>query len=139
MNEWNYSSELAAPRATRFQILLDRILDPTKRRYRYCALIPLAFLTFGPYYCLTLPSALQIQIQQDLNMNAAEYSVFNSLSSWPNIVWCFLSGTLIDRFFSVRIGGPVFAISLLLGQIMFAAGAFYNIIWIMFIGRLLIG
>jgi MFS family permease len=119
--------------------LLDRIFDPTKRRYRYCTLLPLALLTFGPYYCLTLPTALQIQLQKDLNLDVAEYSIFNSLSTWPNIVLCFLGGTLIDRFFSIRIGAPVFAFVVMAGQILFAAGAYYNILWVMFIGRFLIG
>jgi MFS family permease len=118
--------------------LVDRLFDPRKRSYRYCSLILISLLTFGPHFCFSMPAALQIQFQRDLELNSAQYSVFNSLSSWPNVL-CFFSGTLIDRFFGIRKGALIFSIVLLVGQILFAFGAYNKVLWIMFVGRFLFG
>jgi MFS family permease len=136
----NYDSDEIEPLISPSkQTLIDRIFDPRRRSYRYCALVLISLLTFGPYYCFSMPAALQIQFQRDLEINAAQFSIFNSLSSWPNIVLCFFSGALIDRFLGIRMGAFIFSIVLLLGQIMFAFGAYYKVLWIMYIGRFLFG
>jgi hypothetical protein len=119
--------------------LTERIFDPRKRAYRYCSLILILLLTFGPYYCLSMPSALQIQFMRDLEINSAQFSIFSSLFSWPNIVLCFFSGTLIDKYLGIQKGALIFSIVLLVGQIMFAIGAYYKALWIMYIGQFLFG
>lgn len=59
--------------------------------------------------------------------------------SWPNVVLCFVGGFLIDRVFGIRLGTNIYSSLTLLGQVIFASGALFDVFWIMILGRFIFG
>lgn len=43
------------------------------------------------------------------------------------------------RVFGIRLGTIIYAVLVVIGQIVFAAGAYLNTLWIMLLGRLIFG
>ena len=115
------------------------LFDPRRKYYRYLGLFFICFLTFGPYFCYVTPSALESQFERDLSITTTQYTLFNSLYSWPNILLCFFGGVLIDRLFGIRFGTILFAITVTVGQVLFGYGAYVNNLWIMYLGRFIFG
>ncbi|KAL3201555.1 hypothetical protein MRX96_012588 [Rhipicephalus microplus] len=113
--------------------------DPTTRAHRLIVLVFLCFLAFGSYYCFDNPGALQSQIENVMQVKAAEFSSLYSWYSWPNTVLCFAGGFLIDRVFGIRLGAFLFSFIIILGQVVFAMGAFLNRFWLMQFGRFIFG
>jgi MFS family permease len=115
------------------------LFDPRKSYYRYFGLVFICMLTFGPYFCFVIPSALEAQFERDLSISTTQYTLFNSLYSWPNIVLCFFGGILIDRVFGIRYGTIWFSITVTAGQALFGYGAYVNNMWLMYVGRFVFG
>lgn len=113
--------------------------DPTTRAHRLIVLFFLCFLAFGSYYCFDNPGALQSQIENVMSVKAAQFSSLYSWYSWPNTVLCFAGGFLIDRVFGIRLGAFIFSFIIILGQVVFAMGAFVNRFWLMQFGRFIFG
>ncbi|XP_065287911.1 lysosomal dipeptide transporter MFSD1-like [Dermacentor albipictus] len=113
--------------------------DPTTRAHRLIVLFFLCFLAFGSYYCFDNPGALQSQIENVMSIKAADFSSLYSWYSWPNTVLCFAGGFLIDRVFGIRLGAFLFSFIIIVGQIVFAMGAFVNRFWLMQLGRFIFG
>jgi MFS family permease len=118
---------------------LRSLFDPRKKFFRYFSLIFICLLTFGPYFCYVIPSALEKQFEHDLSISTTQYTLFNSLYSWPNIILCFCGGILIDRVFGLKFGTIIFSCTVLLGQFLFGYGAYHNNLWMMYIGRFVFG
>ena len=100
--------------------------DPKKKFFRYFSLIFICFLTFGPYFCYVLPGALQTEFQRDLKISTAQFTLFVSLYSWPNVVLAFFGGLLIDNFLGVPFGAFLFSCTVSIGQLLFGFGAYIN-------------
>ena len=113
--------------------------DPNGKPYRYFALFFICMLTFGQYFCYVLPGALEKEIERDLKITTTQFTVFTSLYSWPNVVFCFLGGYLIDRVLGVRLGAVIFSCMITFGQILFAYAAYVNNLILMDIGRFVFG
>ena len=64
--------------------------------------------------------------------------MFYSLYSFPNLILPFLGGILIDVF-GCRIMYIIFAITLVIGQLIFAFGSQINSISVMLMGRVVFG
>uniref|UniRef100_A0A8C1M3I1 Lysosomal dipeptide transporter MFSD1 n=1 Tax=Cyprinus carpio TaxID=7962 RepID=A0A8C1M3I1_CYPCA len=78
-------------------------------------------------------------VSQDMSLNTASFMQLYAWYSWPNVVLCFLGGFLLDRVFGIRLGTIIFSLFVLLGQIIFAAGALANHFWLMNLGRFVFG
>ncbi|EDV21302.1 uncharacterized protein TRIADDRAFT_30594 [Trichoplax adhaerens] len=113
--------------------------DPRRALHRYLVLILMCFLSFGSYFVYDNPAALEKQIETDMRVNAANYELLYSLYSWPNVVLCFFGGYLLDTFLGLRFGTIVFALFVLVGQIIFAIGAQLDKYWLMCVGRFVFG
>ncbi|KYB27225.1 major facilitator superfamily domain-containing protein 1 [Tribolium castaneum] len=113
--------------------------DPRGRLHRFIALIFMCFLGFGSYFCYDNPAALEGHIEKTLNITTTQYSLLYSMYSWPNVVLCFVGGFLIDRVFGIRLGTNIYSGLTLLGQIIFASGALFDVFWIMIMGRFIFG
>ncbi|KAK8788969.1 hypothetical protein V5799_021255, partial [Amblyomma americanum] len=113
--------------------------DPRTRAHRLIVLFFLCFLAFGSYYCFDNPGALQSQIENVMFVRASEFSSLYSWYSWPNTVLCFAGGFLIDRVFGIRLGAFIFSFIIIVGQVVFAMGAFVNRFWLMQFGRFIFG
>ncbi|XP_051521161.1 major facilitator superfamily domain-containing protein 1 isoform X1 [Myxocyprinus asiaticus] len=118
---------------------MNPLCDPNHLLHRIVVLIFMCFLGFGSYFCYDNPAALQTQVIQDMNLNTASFMQLYAWYSWPNVVLCFLGGFLLDRVFGIRLGTIIFALFVLLGQIIFAAGALANHFWLMEVGRFVFG
>lgn len=99
------------------------------------ALFFMCAMGFGAYFAYDSPAALQSQITQDMQIDTAKFAQLYAMYSWPNVVLCFVGGFAIDRVFGIRIGAILFAAIVLIGQLIFAAGAFCNKFWVMDVGR----
>uniref|UniRef100_A0A8C1UQW2 Lysosomal dipeptide transporter MFSD1 n=1 Tax=Cyprinus carpio TaxID=7962 RepID=A0A8C1UQW2_CYPCA len=115
------------------------LCDPTHLLHRILVLVFMCFLGFGSYFCYDNPAALQTQVIQDMSLNTASFMQLYAWYSWPNVVLCFLGGFLLDRVFGIRLGTIIFSLFVLLGQIIFAAGALANHFWLMNLGRFVFG
>ena len=115
------------------------LCHPRHRVHRYIALFFMCCMGFGSYFAFDSPAALQEQITRDMDITTAEYGQLYSLYSWPNVVLCFFGGFLIDRVFGIRMGAIIFSSVILVGQLVFATGAFANAFWLMNVGRFIFG
>ncbi|XP_060859207.1 major facilitator superfamily domain-containing protein 1-like [Metopolophium dirhodum] len=106
---------------------------------RLITLFLMCLIGFGSYFCFDNPGALQDNFIQDLNLTTSQFVYLYSFYFWPNIVMCFIGGFLINRVFGIRLGTVIFALMVVLGQIVFAAGTYLNTLWIMILGRLIFG
>jgi len=116
-----------------------RFKDPASVGQRLLVLLLMCFLSFGSYFCMDNPTALHLQFNRDLNMTDTNYMGLYSWYSWPNVVFCFLGGILIDQKLGVRNGSILFCGFLLVGQCVFATGAYINNLALMFTGRFIFG
>lgn len=100
--------------------------DPKRNVHRYFVLGLICFLSFGSYYCYDNPAALENIIKQDMGVKTDKYVMLYSLYSYPNVILCFFGGFLLDRVFGVRLGTIIFSLFVLVGQVIFALGAYYH-------------
>lgn len=124
---------------SRFGNCASAFCDPRTRAHRLIVLFFLCFLAFGSYYCFDNPGALQSQIENVMSVRAAQFSSLYAWYSWPNTVLCFAGGFLIDRVFGIRLGAFLFSFIIIVGQVIFAMGAFVNRFWLMQFGRFIFG
>lgn len=113
--------------------------DPKRNVHRYFILGLICFLSFGSYYCYDNPAALENVIKQDMGVKTDKYVMLYSLYSYPNVILCFFGGFLLDRVFGVRLGTIIFSLFVLVGQVIFALGAYYHNFLVMEIGRFVFG
>ncbi|KAK6478695.1 major facilitator superfamily domain-containing protein 1 isoform X1 [Huso huso] len=118
---------------------LSACCDPSRLLHRIVVLIFMCFLGFGSYFCYDNPAALQTQIVQDMDLNTYMFMQLYAWYSWPNVVLCFLGGFLLDRVFGIRLGTVIFSLFVCVGQVIFAAGAFFGAFWLMELGRFVFG
>ncbi|KAF6725774.1 Major facilitator superfamily domain-containing protein 1 [Oryzias melastigma] len=118
---------------------MSAICDPSRALHRVVVLTFMCFLGFGSYFCYDNPAALQTQVIQDLNLNTAKFMQLYAWYSWPNVVLCFFGGFLLDRVFGIRLGTIIFSLFVCVGQVIFAAGAWLDLFWLMEVGRFVFG
>ncbi|XP_063376320.1 major facilitator superfamily domain-containing protein 1-like [Cydia fagiglandana] len=112
---------------------------PANRVHRFLALMLMCFLCFGSYFCYDTPGALADNFKQDLHLNTSQFALVYSIYSWPNVILCFIGGYLVDRYFGVRLGTIIYMTIVLIGAVIFAAGAYINAFWLMILGRFIFG
>lgn len=113
--------------------------NPHRPLHRYLVLVIMCFLSFGSYFCYDNPAALQDTMIKALDISESAFMGFYSWYSWPNVILCFFGGFLIDRVFGVRMGAIIFSLFVTAGQVLFAAGALVNHVWLMDVGRFVFG
>lgn len=123
------------PRRTLWQ----HIKDPTSAVHRYMALTLICLLGFGNYFCYDTPGSLEVAIEDAMSVGTSQFTSLYALYSWPNVIMCFFGGVLIDKVLGIRLGAIIFLALLVLGQLMFAFGAFSGQFWMMQLGRFVYG
>eukprot|EP00112_Aurelia_sp_Birch-Aquarium-sp1_P024618 Seg786.5 transcript_id=Seg786.5/GoldUCD/mRNA.D3Y31 product="Major facilitator superfamily domain-containing protein 1" protein_id=Seg786.5/GoldUCD/D3Y31 len=113
--------------------------DPRRRHHRFLILIFICFLSFGTYFCMDNPAAMQGIILDDLKINKATFMRLYAWYSYPNVILALCGGFLIDRVFGIRLGAFIFACFITVGQVIFALGAYLNKYWLMELGRFVFG
>jgi len=119
--------------------LLAHLMDPGTAIHRYIALAFICLLGFGNYFCYDTPGALETVIEDAMSIETSQFTSLYALYSWPNVIMCFFGGLLIDKVLGIRLGAIVFLALLLLGQSMFAYGAYSGQFWLMQLGRFVYG
>ena len=115
------------------------LCHPQALMHRIMALMLMCLLGFGSYFCYDNPGALQSEIKGSLNITTAQFSNLYAWYCWPNGVLPIVGGFLMDRVLGIRFGTMVFALFIVIGQIIFALGGFADQLWIMEIGRFVFG
>lgn len=113
--------------------------NPHRASHRFMVLGFICFLSFGSYFCYDNPAALQSIIERDMHVNKEKFMNLYAWYSWPNVVMCFFGGFLIDRVFGIRLGTLVFSMFVMVGQVVFALGAYFNMFNLMIAGRFIFG
>ena len=113
--------------------------NPHRASHRFMVLGFICFLSFGSYFCYDNPAALQDSIESDMGVNKEQFMNLYAWYSWPNVVMCFFGGFLIDRVFGIRIGTLVFSMFVMVGQVVFALGAYFDSFNVMIAGRFIFG
>ncbi|XP_043262920.1 major facilitator superfamily domain-containing protein 1-like [Colletes gigas] len=121
------------------EIALQGFCSPKKLPFRCLGLVLMCLLGFGSVFCFDNPSALQDNFKSDLLMPTSKFVLLYSIYSWPNVIFCFVGGFLLDSVFGIRLGAIVYMGLSLIGQIIFAAGAMINVFWLMMLGRFVFG
>lgn len=94
------------------------------------------FLTIIP---LDIPVGLTDTTIRVLNIGVTQYNLLWFVSAWPSTVLSVVGGLLTDKVFGLRIGLLVFVCTVLLGQFVWSLGTFFNLFWLILIGRFFIG
>ena len=115
------------------------LCHPQALLHRITALLMMCLLGFGSYFCYDNPGALQSEIKTSLNITTAQFSNLYAWYCWPNGVLPIVGGFLMDRVLGIRFGTMVFALFIVIGQIIFALGGFLDALWVMEIGRFVFG
>lgn len=119
--------------------LINHVMDPRSATHRYIALALICLLGFGNYFCYDTPGALEVPIENAMSIGTSEFTSLYALYSWPNVIMCFFGGLLIDKVLGIRLGAIVFLVLLVIGQLLFALGAFTGHFWLMQVGRFVYG
>lgn len=115
------------------------IMNPRSAAHRYIALTFICILGFGNYFCYDTPGALEVPIENAMSIGTSQFTSLYALYSWPNVIMCFFGGLLIDKVLGTRLGAIVFLALLVVGQFLFAIGAFVGHFWLMQLGRFVYG
>lgn len=132
MSDRNFNSELSESEA-------EICCHPGHTCYKMIALILMCFLGFGSFFCFDIPASLESEFMRDMNLTKTEYGNLYSWYAWPNVVCCFIGGFLIDRVFGIRLGTTIFSILVVIGQVVFAYGAYIDSIVVAILGRFIFG
>lgn len=113
--------------------------DPRSLSHKIIVITFMCFLSFGSYFCYDNPAALHTEFIKDLDINESTFMSLYAWYSWPNVILCFFGGFLLDRVFGIRLGSIIFSAIVVIGQLVFAAGAYTHKIWAMDLGRFIFG
>lgn len=105
---------------------------------RYLVLVLIVVLLFSNEYCFNNPQALQSTIEEQLQINQAQFNRLYTIIAIPNIFFAIFIGIIIDHF-GIRTSYIIFSIGLPVFQIIVAAGAQFRSYSLMLAGRFLFG
>ncbi|KAG8332077.1 Major facilitator super domain-containing protein 1 [Homalodisca vitripennis] len=74
-----------------------------------------------------------------MGLSTAEFTLLYAVYAWPNVLLCFIGGFLIDRVFGIQFGTILYAFIVVIGQLIFAAGAYSDSFGLMLVGRFVFG
>lgn len=113
--------------------------SPKGAAFGYIGLILMSLLHFGPYFCYATPEALEANFKFDSAIPTEKFVLLYSVYTWTNVITCFIGGFLLDNVFGIRWGTNIYIMLSMIGQLIFATGAYVNIFWLMILGRLIFG
>ena len=112
---------------------------PDHWTYRYSILILVCIIKVSQNAIFDIPAGLEKIIIQTLNIDVSHYAILYSIYSWPNVVFTVIGGILVDRIFGKRLGLFLSMILSAIGQLLMALGGFFDMFWLMIVGRCVIG
>ena len=115
------------------------VFRPNHWTYRYFVLILVCTVKISQNYIYDIPASLEQVIIQTLNIDVSHYTILYSVYSWPNIIFTVIGGILVDRILGKRLGIFLFMVVTTIGQLVMALGGFFDMFWLMVVGRFIIG
>eukprot|EP00095_Tigriopus_kingsejongensis_P003253 maker-scaffold69_size418775-snap-gene-2.22 protein:Tk03253 transcript:maker-scaffold69_size418775-snap-gene-2.22-mRNA-1 annotation:"hypothetical protein DAPPUDRAFT_59685" len=112
---------------------------PRSLGHRIIALVLMCMLGFGSYFCYDNPGALQGQVKDAMDISTYEFANLYAWYAWPNVILPVIGGYLMDSVFGIRLGTNIFAAFIIVGQLIFALGAFAYNYPLMQVGRFVFG
>ena len=130
----------------RRSVLLEEILSSFEKRklslrqtrWRWFALALVCMTNFALYYCSNNTTALQPIIEAELKIGDSQFNLLYSVYSFPNIIFPFFGGLIVDRI-GVRLAINIFGFILLVGQCIFTYGSYLQSFPLMIVGRFIFG
>ena len=113
--------------------------DPRRLAYRYVLVVLACLVKMCVSYSIDLPAALERVIINVMRVTITQYELLYSLFSWPNVFLPVIGGILLDRVLGLRLGLIIFAILACLGQLLLSMGGYFNLFWLMVVGRFFYG
>ena len=105
---------------------------------RWLMLLMVCNSTMCIHYCDDYPGVIEPQLKEIFNIDATTWSLLYSFTFYPNCIMPLLGGIFVDRV-GIRRGLVIFCSMVLLGQVVFWAGAWLQAFWLMLVGRFLFG
>ena len=115
------------------------LCDPHRIPYRYIILILLCYIEGTTMYAIEKLGGIENTIIQVMRIDTTQYDLLFSAFTWPNIILCLVGGIVIDRLLGLRYGFLLVTVMSILGEIIFAVGAFIDSYLVMLIGRFILG
>ena len=118
---------------------LTALLDPRRLAYGYMLVALLCLIKASVEYNRDMPAALERVIINVMRVTITQYELLYSLYSWPNVVLPVIGGILLDRVLGLRLGLIIFVSLSCLGQLLLSMGGYFNLFWLMVVGRFFYG
>ena len=115
------------------------LCDPHRWPHQCIFLLLICYTYFATFYCTESPGGLEDVIIDVMEVDAKQYDLLRSVSAWPNVIICLVGGIVVDRLLGLRLGYLLAVIIPIVGQSIWAIGAFVDRFWVMLVGRFFIG
>ena len=112
---------------------------PAQAAFRRTLLFFLISLSFGVYFVYDQPGALMYYLSRDLDLSPLSFSLLYACYAIPNILLVFFYGHVCDRRLGPRASLVLAAMCVLAGQSLLTLGAHLGLLWVMLIGRAVMG
>ena len=116
----------------------DAAYNMRKTNVRWGMLVLTCCFVLGSYFCYDNPGPLETQLEHDLNLDSAHFSLLYTVYSMPNMVLPVLGGIFLDKI-GIRSGLLLFTVILTIGQGIFMIGGYQHDFNTMLAGRVVFG
>jgi len=108
---------------------------PTRKLYRFTVLFFVSLLPFGSYFAYDSIGALAPILLDKMGITHTQIGLLYSFYSWPNVVFVFFAGVLLDKI-GTRKASVIFSSMIVLGAAIVAAAPTFPV---MLVGRIIFG
>ena len=107
--------------------------------YKSLLVTLISFNFFLGFYCAESPGGLEDTIIKVMDIDTTQYNLLFLVTTWPTIITSIVGGIIADRILGRRLSYLITLLMIMVGQIVWSLGSFVNLLWVVLIGRLLIG
>lgn len=101
-------------------------------------LLLICFFGCGSYFVFDSPVVVQNYIKLAFNIDDNKYALLYTVYSIPAIIFCIISGVLIDAFGKNKIA-IIFMFIILVGQVLLTLSVYFNQYWLAIVARATVG
>ena len=122
-------------------------LDPNNKLVQLTMLMLITSMSIGADTCYDAPGAIEKYLKSTISgddketgkISHTQFSAIYTIDAFANLVYCFISGVLIDTYFGRRRAMVIFTSLVSIGQLLIAIFAYLDSINGIFFGRLVYG
>ena len=117
-----------------------KVSSSWSQRYYGYAIASFVFLAYtSMFFAIELPTGLQKTLLNVIDIDAKQYNLLFSISTWPDVVLSVFGGLLVDRVIGIRVGVLLVAAIGVVGEAIFTIGGFFNSYAVILVGRVVFG